>query len=464
MSAGPYVALHSQHVAPHPEPAPAPGHEQRERRAHVSAPQPTGRPPVDAWPARAGFVVVALAIVPLTGWGAGWPALAAVAAGWPPISPYAALALMVAGLGLAAQHGASPRAVRRAGAVAAAATLLVVSLVTLVRQGVRLPTLALSDAVDGWSRSPELLFRALPSEPSAIALLFLALAFGGVAWGGRVGLRVAWAGAAGAGLVALLAAGVSPLPQAAPATPFDAPPPDRLIPPPLALGVLLVATGVLMRRGDDGGWWLPSRGAPATVARALVPVVILLPPAATWIADLLERRRVLAPDESMVLLPALLVLVLGAVVALATHQLRRAEGRDRDRDERRLRRQALREAEQVASRAEATLRVASDHYRTHLRAILDVAPAPFLAVDRAGHVSYANTAAATLLARPLEDVLGYSLERAWPALGADLHAALATSPGGAPIERTLSDPRSGRRYELRGFPGEEGAAVFLREI
>ncbi len=418
---------------------------------------------MDRWPARAGFVTIALSLVPLAGWGAGWPALAAVAVGWPPVPPVAALALLAAGLGLAAQHVASPRTVRRAGAAVVALALAGVALVTAVGQRTRLPALELADAVAGWHQSPGLLLRALPSAPAAAALLFLALAFAGLAWNGRAGLRTAWAGAAGAALVALLATGVSPLPDHAPATPFDVPPPDRLIPPALALGILLVSTAILMRRGDDGSWWLPSRGAAAAMARSLLPAVILLPPTVAWVTDLLERRGVVAPEESLGIRPALLVLLLGAAMALAAYRLRRGESRERSRDARRLRRMAEREAEQAASRAEETMRVASDQYRTHLRAILDVAPIPFLAVDRSGHLSYANVAATTLFGRTFEEVVGRSLEHA-SALGAAVHQSLATAPGGAPLERTVTDPRSGRRYELRGFPSEEGAAVFLREL
>ncbi|HEY0969509.1 MAG TPA: PAS domain-containing protein, partial [Gemmatimonadales bacterium] len=365
---------------------------------------------------------------------------------------------------LAAHHAASPRPVRRGGAVAAAVALAGVALVTLARQDARLRALELADAVGAWHASPELVLRALPSASAAAALLFLALSFAGLAWNGRVGLRTAYVGALGALLVALLAAGVTPLPEHAPATPFDAPPRDRLVPPALALVILLVATAILMRRGDDGGWWLPSRGAAAAMARSLLPAVILFPPTVAWLLDLLERRGAIGAEESLGLLPALLVLLLGAAMAIAAHRLRRGESRDRDRDARRLRRLAEREAEHAASRAEATLRVASDHYRTHLRTILDVAPSPFLAVDRTGQVSYANAAATALLGRAFEEVVGHPIEHAWPTLGAAVQQTLATAPGGAPIERTLTDPQSGRHYELRGFPGEEGAAVFLREV
>src|SRR5690606_28105111 len=145
-------------------------------------------------------------------------------------------------------------------------------------------------------------------------------------------------------------------------------------------------------------------------------------------------------ESVAVLLPALLVLLLGVAAAAAVHRVYRLDARDRDRDARRVRRQVLRETEQVTAQAEATLRVASDHFRTHLRSILDVAPTPFVAVDRAGWVSYANAAAATLFGRPLDDVMGRQLPDAWPALGDELLRALSTSIGGAPVERTLTDP------------------------
>ena len=92
-----------------------------------------------------------------------------------------------------------------------------------------------------------------------------------------------------------------------------------------------------------------------------------------------------------------------------------------------------------------------------------MAPAPFLAVDRDGFVSYANAAAAELFGRPLEEVVGRALPDAWPEAGAALGALLAAPVNGAPVERTLTTPRSRRTIEVRGFPGEEGAAVFLRE-
>jgi PAS domain S-box-containing protein len=420
------------------------------------------RTALDQWPARAGFASAALALVPLAGWGAGWPALAAFAAGWPPVSPAAAAAVGAAGLALAGQHAATSQGLRRVTAGAAAVALAAVALVALGRQPARLPALQLSDAVAAWHDTPGLLARALPSVPAAAALLFLAVALAGLAWARPVGLRVAYAGATGAALVALLSASASPASPVA--TTLGPQPPDRLVPPAFALLVLLLASGILLRRGEDGTWWLPTRGAAAAAARVLLPTVLVLPPAAVWCMELLLRRRALDAETASVLLPALLVLLLGLAAAAAVDRVRRLEARDRDRDARRVRRQVQRETEQVAAQAEATLRVASDHFRTHLRTILDVAPTPFVAVDRAGYVSYANAAAATLFGQPLDDVVGRGLADAWPALGDEVGRALAASVSGAPVERTLTDRRTGRSIELRGFPGEDGAAVFLQPV
>ena len=47
---------------------------------------------------------------------------------------------------------------------------------------------------------------------------------------------------------------------------------------------------------------------------------------------------------------------------------------------------------------------------------------------------------------------------------AELREAVADTQGRGELRRTLVSPTSGRAYEVRGYPDETGAALFLREV
>jgi PAS domain S-box-containing protein len=408
----------------------------------------------------AGTIGLLLALVPLAGWGAGWAPLAAYAAGWPVVPPVTAAALFVAALGMAVQADATPRAARRV--IALACGLTVVAIVLLAALGA--PATPPADdiaAVGRWMDRPALLLAVAPSPFTLAALLFLGVAVTLLGLERAGAVRGAWMAAAAVVVVALLAtAEGAPAGHPASGTAVHA---ARTIAPPVAVLLLLLAAGLLLARRPDGGWWIAGRGGEARMMRAALPGVLVLPPALVWLAQLAEQRQLMAPGASRPLLAAALVLAMAAVAAFAALQVRHAGQAERRRGERRLNRRTRQEADQIAQKADRTLRAAADRYRSHLRSILEVAPLPFVALDRLGHVTYLNAAGAELFDCTAAGALGRSIVEVWPELGEELRRALGLTVGGATLVRVLESARTGRRYELRGYPDETGIALFIRD-
>ena len=425
-------------------------------------------PPVGRATTVAGLLAFVGAVAPLVGWGAAWPALAAGLSGWPVVPPGAALALAACGIGLVGQRpDVSPMARRLlAGVNGLTAMALAIGLRWMSLRQARVP-----DAgwlVEHWSATPLAAITYWPSRASAVALALLGIALVLLAFERTSTQRASWAAAAAAVLVTLTATG-TPAAQlmagAAPSALETAADQARaaVITPWLGWFLLLAATGVLLRRSDTGPVWIPMRGHSTGVSRRLLPAVLLLPPALVWTVDLLERRRSVSVDSAHAALTLLLVLGFGAMASTAVMYLVRVTDRGREREQRRLRRAREREVEHATAAAAASLQNAADRYRTHLRSILEVAPSPFLALDRRGAVSYANAAALALLGRPADDVSGRTLPELWPDAGDEIIHALETGMRGAAVTRTVA-ARDGRRLEVRGFPSDEGTALFVTAL
>ncbi|HEU4629627.1 MAG TPA: PAS domain-containing protein [Gemmatimonadaceae bacterium] len=432
-----------------------------ERSSPDGEARPAARGPRAAGLGLIGTAGLVLALVPIAGWGAGWAPLAAYATGWPVVPPITAATLAVAALGMALQTDTTPRTARRAGALATG------TLVVLIAAAVALLAPAAEPAdgmalVGRWTETPVALLAIAPSPFTVAALLFLgaAIALLGLERSGAV--HGAWLCAAAVVLLALLAT-TAGSPADAQASGAATRRPVTTIAPAVALVLLLLSSGLLLARRPDGGWWLSGRGGEARLVRAALPGVLVLPPALVWLAQLAEQRQMMATGASRPLLATALVLAMAAVVAHAALQVRRAEQVERERGERRLHRRARREAEHAAQKADRTLRVAADRYRSQLRNILEVSPAPFVALDRTGHLTYLNTAAADLFDCASAAALGRSIVEVWPELGEELRRALGLTVGGATLVRTLESARTGRRFELHGYPDETGIALFIRE-
>ena len=418
----------------------------------------------------AGLLAAALAVVPLAGWGAGWPPLASYLEGWPVVSPFAAVALLAASVALLVS-AAARRPVRRAADVVAGVLLIGVALLPLLMPAVlpsTLPPAPAAELVERWTRAPGVMLRVPPAPPTAFALAFLGTALLLLAAGGATAVRLAWLSAGGAALGALLTAGVAPPEALAPIpdSPLaaDVATPVAPMPPPVAAVVLVLASAVLLVRTPAGGWWMPGTGAATHLVRLMAPGLLVVPPSLVWISELLVRRRVATQETIVPLLAAALVVSLGLLVAVAARRVARSAEAERLRGLRRAERQLRRGTEQAAEHADRTVRVASERYRAHLRGILDVAPAPFLALDRAGYVAYVNAAAAELLRLDADDAAGRPVWEVWPDLGPELREALERSGGRGELRHTLVSHASGRAFEVRGYPDDTGAALFVREL
>ncbi|MHB1225715.1 MAG: PAS domain-containing protein [Gemmatimonadaceae bacterium] len=414
-----------------------------------------------------GLIVLAGAVVPLVGWATSWPALASYLPGWPTTAPGAALALLACGIGLIAQSAGVPRLTRRILAAGGGLTAIMLALVLRTRAAGRPLVLDASELIQQWRDVPGAALQFWPSRAAAVAITLLGMAVALLAIERAAAQRAAWGAAVGAALFALAAGGLEPPPQLAPelaqAARAVADARAAVISPPIAWLILMGACGVLLRRSDGGPTWMTPRGGAAAVARRLLPGVLLLPPALVWITDLAERRRWLTGESANALLTLGLVTGLGAIAMLAVHYLTWSADRGRRHEERRRQRHMARDAEQVARTAEGSLRIAADRYRTHLRAILDVAPTPFLALDRNGNVAYANRAALEAIGHSAAAATGRSLADLWPEVAEAVRAAIAGAVQGAPLARTVTSA-DGRSLELRGYPSEDGMAVFVRDL
>ena len=410
----------------------------------------------------AAFLARPLALAPLVGWGAAWPALAAYATGWTPVPPATALALLLAAVGLAllADDAALPRWRRAAGALLGGAALGT-GLLALVRE----PPLRvhdLTELVTRWHGDAGLLRQATMSFAAAACAVFLGASLALLALGRGGATRGAHLAAGGAVLVALL--GAAPPEPAGAAAPVAGADRIATMSPPVALVVLLLGSGVLLARGGLAAWDAPARGPAVLLARLLLPPLLLVPAGLVWLAELAERRRALDPGDVRTLLIGGIVALLGLALAYAAIRLHALHDAGRERERQRAERQVRREAEHAALQAEQVTRLALDRYRTNLRGILELAPAPFVVLDAIGSVVYANAAAAALFGRPAHMILGFPLEHAWPGPGAAVQRAIDDRPLAAGDTRLITDDAGGRRLELRGFPGDEGVALFVREV
>lgn len=414
-----------------------------------------------------GVVLAAGALVPLVGWATRWPALASYLPGWPVAAPGAAIALLALGVGLTGQRPELPRWPRRLLAGGAGWFALGLTLLLRMRAAGRPYVPDPANLVERWSVAPGAALQYWPSRAGAVAIALLAVAVALLAMERLAALRAAWMLAAGSALLALASGGL-PVPtdiapgsiQAAMAA-ADAR--AAVISPPIAWLVLVGACAVLMRPADGPGSWIATHGPAGAVARRLLPAVLLLVPGLVWLTDLAEHTRRLSTASAHALLALGLVTGMGAAVTLAVLHLNRLSEIGRQREERRRHRIREREVEQVARSAEDTLRVAADRYRGQLRAILEIAPDPFLALDRDGVVSYANAAALQAIGLPAARVAGRALQELWPEVASAVNTASSHAVLGAPLNRTISTT-GGRLLELRGYPNEDGAAFFVREM
>lgn len=458
-----------------------------------------GAVPRGAGPSLAGAVALLLALAPLAGWGAGSSALAGALPGWPVVAPLTALGLLLAAVGTLTQGAAAP-GVRRIGSACCGLLLVGLALLALLVLPAPDPGVDAAAAVDGWHADPDLLLAVRPSPFTAAALGLLGGALLLLA-PARVGATsAAWLLAGGVALLALVTAGLppgatpapagleaamaaameAPAPAADPAPELsalgDAAPPVLVdvgavsrpaplpMPPAVSVTLLLLASGVLLVRARQGEWWVPGRPATTRIARVMLPGVLVLLPTVVWLRELLVRRQRLSIDDGPALLATALVSAVAALVGYALWRAARGEEEDRERSARRVQRHARLEADEAAQRADRTLREATERYRAHLRGILEEAPTPFVAVDRDGYVAYVNAAAAELLGRPAERSTGLPLWQLWPELGPELRGALGAATTGRALRQTLVSASTGRAYELRGYPDDAGAALFVREV
>jgi len=440
----------------------APQAEAHDRTARPATMAPTGRTT-----GLCGLLLMIAAVVPLVGWAASWPALASYLPGWPVTPPGASLALLACAVGLISQsHGVPPLA-RRVLATTGGWVAISLALLLRFRAIGRPPVFDAPGLVLDWYSTPGAALQFWPSRAAAIAIALLGIAVALLAVERASMQRAAW-GAAGAAALLALAAGGMPAPvtlsaDLAQATQAAVDARAAVISPPLAWLILLGACGVLLRRSDGGPAWVTPHGGAFAVARRLLPGVLLLPPAMVWLTDLAARRRWLSGDSAHALLTLGLVAGFGAVSMLAVHYLSTTATRGRESQERRRQRTRERDTELAARSAEGTLRLAADRYRTHLRAILDVAPSPFVALDRQGNLAYANSAALEAMGYSIHEASGRSLVELWPEVGEAIDFALNSTVLGAPLARTVTAP-DGRSLELRGYPGEDGLALFVREV
>lgn len=407
------------------------------------------------------------ALVPLVGWSAGWPALASYFPGWPVTPPGAAIALLILGVGLAGQRPELHGRVRRILAASCGWLALAVTLYVRTRTGGARDVPDATLLVQGWTGAPAAALQYWPSRGAAVAIALLALSVALLAFERLATLRVAWMLAAAAALLALASGGI-PAPPALADGSIQAVQEAinaraTVIPPPIAWLVLAGACAVLMRPADGPGSWIATHGPAGATARRLLPAILLLIPGLIWLADLAEHTRRLTMASAHALLALAQVAGLGVAVALAVLHLNRLAELGRQREERRRHRIREREVEQVARGAEDTLRMAADRYRGQLRAILEVAPDPFVALDRNGLVTYANAPALVAMERAAPQVMGYPLRELWPEVADAAGEASTSAVHGAPLRQTIT-LSSGRRLELHGYPNEDGSAFFIREL
>lgn len=433
-----------------------------QHHSHAPTATPAGRSTV-----LLGVGLALAALVPLVGWGARWPALASYFPGWPVVPPGAALALVAIGVGLACQRPELPTRIRRALAAACGWFALGITLYVRTGTGGARDVPDAAALVQGWAEAPSLALQYWPSRAAAVAIAILALSVALLALERLATLRAAWMLAAVAALLALASGGI-PTPPALPegsiqAALAAAEARAAVIPPAVAWLVLVGACAVLMRPADGPGSWIATHGPAGAVARRLLPAILLLVPGLIWLTDLAEHTRRLSMASAHALLALTQVSGLGAAVTLAVLHLNRLAELGRQREERRRHRIREKEVEQVARSAEDTLRMAADRYRGQLRAILEVAPDPFLALDGDGVVTYANAPALGEMGCSIEQAVGRPLRDLWPEVAEVTNAAGVAAIHGAPLHRTFTTP-SGRRMELRGYPNEDGSAFFVREL
>lgn len=433
--------------------------------SYAAAPVPsTIALPLARWPSIAGFVAALVALLPLAGWGAGWPALASVLGGWQVVAIPSAVALALAGVALALGHAPAATAARRRTSAWMGGGALAIGLVELLRGPTLFGQADGFDVVTRWPEAPSLLFRYGAALPEAAALMLVGLSLLLLAGRHVVALRAGYLAALGAVVIALLAGG--PLIVDPSLATSELPRPgthDTLIPPAAAMLILLLGSGLLLTNADERLWGVPVRAGAIAMTRLLLPGVLLLPPLLVWLVELGMRRGAFGAADGQTLLAVSLVVGLGLLVASAAVRAHVVADADRDREEQRLRRQAQREAESAALQAEHTARVATDRYRTHLRTILDVAPTAFLALDASGRVAYANAAAGALFGTPPERASGLSLGELWPGGGDELHALLLSSVAGAAVQHSMIHPHTRRRVEVQAYSSDEGIVLFLSE-
>ena len=403
-----------------------------------------------------GLLALAAALVPLAGWGAGWPDLASYLRSWQVVAPLTSLLLVVVAIGVTAQgSGLSPAARRVVSAVTGLGVLLAAGLLLALRpDGV--PVADAEALVSAWESAPGRLLALRPPDFALGAFAFLGagLALRAVAGAGAV--YGTWLCGGAAALVALLTAGV-------PMRGVEV----ELITPPVAVLLLVFASVLLLVRTPHGGWWIAG-GAGSRAARALLPGALVVVPTLVWFVELLERNQRITLAASRPLLSTLLVLAFAGVGAVAVWRAGAAEealrGREERRREREVRDRTRRAAQHAAQQADATVRVAAERYRAQLRTVLELSPVPFVAVDRDGHVVYLNAQGAALFGCSADAAAGRPVWELWPEAGAELRGALGARVGGAPLQRTIVSARTGRAFALSGHPDEAGTALFVREV
>ena len=399
-----------------------------------------------------GLLGLLLALAPLVGWGAGWPALAGYLPGWPIVPPLTAVALAVAAVGVTVQGRGPTYRTRRLVSAMTGGLLLLGTAVLLYAHGPTAPVDAAA-LVREWHTAPHRLLELRPSPFALGALGFIGAGLALLAFDGEAAVRGSWIFSAAAAVVALLTAGV-------PAVDAEVAP----LSPPLSLLLLLFASVLLLVRTPRGGWWAPGGAAGVRALRVLLPGTLLVVPALVWLFELLQRAQWVTVAAARPLLATALVVGLSAVAAVAVWRAGEIEEARRDRDERRRQRQLRDRTRQAAQQADRTVRVAADHYRAQLRSVLELSPLPFVAIDRDGAVAYLNAAAASLFGCRIEDAPGRAVWDLWAELEAELRGTLGARVAGTPLRRTLVSERTGRAYELSGQPDESGTALFIREL
>ncbi len=370
-----------------------------------------------------------IGVVALVGWATGVTALTEGVPGGPAVKPTAAVCLVLSSAALLGYRGSAPGTWRRWLASGVAALVMVVGLLTLAEYALGW-RLGIDEVLVGGARPSAPRFPGRMAGNAALAFVLLGAAL--LAWDVRA--RTWWV-SHGMAVAAMALGALALVGYATRASRLIDLPAGQQIALPAAIGVVLVALGVLGSRPDRGVVALvASDGHGGVLLRRLLPVAILLPVTLAALSDEGEALGLYNArlGDWLVASATMLGLVAGAV--LLAH---RAEDRDVER-----------------ARAEATFRAVAE---TAADAIVTV-------TTTTGTITYVNRAAEKLFGYTSAELVGSPL--AW--LFAEPGAERACADGEAMVELT-GQRRGGVRFPVevsRGWSAgqDPGMTLICRDI